>query len=108
MHGAGAVTTSNTGTDVGAPLIAYDRARFELVHATAVDQVKTIRDQADALRRYWMQRKDKAMEAAFSAIRLRADYEIGLRSLALETEITGRPNKKSVAQRQTFSGKLSI
>ncbi|UPK31874.1 hypothetical protein IVB18_05330 [Bradyrhizobium sp. 186] len=67
-----------------APMLAYDRGRRELMQAVAVDEVKTIRDQAEALRRYWAQRHDKEMEAACSAIRLRADYEIGVRSKALE------------------------
>ena len=66
------------------PAVAYDRGRQELLQATSIDEVKDIRDKTEALRRYWKQRRDRQMEAALSAIRLRADYEIGVRSAALE------------------------
>jgi SAM-dependent methyltransferase len=87
-------------------VLAYERGRNEIVLAASVDQVKKIRDQAEALRRYWGQRHDRQMEAACSAIRLRADYEIGMRSKALEIKVTGRPGK-SIPPSGTLSGKLA-
>ncbi len=91
-----------------APMLAYDRGRRELMHAVAVDEVKTIRDQAEALRRYWAQRHDKEIEAACSAIRLRADYEIGVRSKALETEPGPGRGKRSPLGGDLSSGKEAV
>jgi hypothetical protein len=82
-------------------MLAYDRGRDEIIKATSIDQIKDIRDKAEALRRYWAQRKDVPMEAAVSAMRLRADYRIGEISKGLKPDITGRP-KKSSGDRTTF------
>lgn len=90
-------------------LLAYDSGRTQIIAAVSVDEVRTIRDKAEALRRYWKQRRDVEMEAAMSALRLRADYEIGVRSRAMETAEGPGPGrgKKGSGDRKPF-GKLAI
>jgi SAM-dependent methyltransferase len=92
---------------VETPAIAYERGRNEILLAVNVDDVKAIRDKAEALRRYWLQRKDKDMEAALSAIRLRAEYEIGVRSKALEKDAGPGRGKKIFPLEKSFTGKVA-
>jgi 16S rRNA G966 N2-methylase RsmD len=66
--------------------LAYDQSVQLMKDAARLDEVQPIRDQAEALRHYYKQRKDREMETLLAAIRLRADYEIGVRSKALDKQ----------------------
>ena len=83
------------------PIINYDQGVKLLVEAARVDQVKDIRDKAEAMRKYMKQRKDKEMEIHAKAIKLRADYRIGVLSKALTPRLLGetrrRPSSSPVA-----------
>jgi hypothetical protein len=63
-------------------------------------------DKAEVLRPYWTQRNDPAMEAALSAIRQRAEYEIGVRSKPLEKEQAKRADRTSFPE-ENKSGKVA-
>jgi hypothetical protein len=59
-------------------LTYFDRARVALAKATDLDEVKSIRDKAEALRTYAKQAKDSAeMERQCAIIRLRAERRLG-------------------------------
>lgn len=78
------------------PIINYDQGVKLLVEAARVDQVKDIRDKAEAMRKYMKQRKDKEMEIHAKAIKLRADYRIGVLSKALTPRLLGETRRLSI------------
>lgn len=75
-------------------LILFDKARTALAEAHAVDEVKEIRDQAEALRAYYKQR-DGSLEMTnqLSEIKIRAERRLG--ELLAETTIKGGERHKS-------------
>lgn len=58
-------------------LIKYDAACRALQEAVAVDEVKDLRDKADAMRIYAMQSKNKTLEVDAAEIRIRAERRLG-------------------------------
>ena len=84
----------------------YDLARSSLAEAKSFDDVKGIRDKAEALRLYARQAKDREMEIWLGEIRSRAERRIGELKLeareAGELHEGGRP-KKTPADREEVS-----
>lgn len=61
----------------GISLVRYDAACKALADAKAVDEVKKIRDVAEAMRAYARQAKNKQLEVDSAEIRIRAERRVG-------------------------------
>lgn len=81
--------------------LAYERGRREIIAAAKIDEVVEIKDKAEKMRAYGIQRKDPALEAAGSAIAFRAHYQIGLESKRLETHERARTDLRPTGGSQT-------
>lgn len=81
-------------------LVNYDAACHALQQAASVDEVLNIRDQAEAMRAYGRQAKNKELETYAQEIRIRAERKLG--ALIIQQKETvglapaGRPAIKSV------------
>ncbi len=71
------------------PLARYDAACKALAEAKAVDDVLDVRAQADAVRAYAKQAKNRQMEVDAAEIRIRAERRLG-ELLAAQAETTGK------------------
>lgn len=71
-------------------LVRYDAARHALQEARSVDEIKDIKDKAEALRLYARQANDRDLEVWTAEIKVRAVRRIGELSAALETAPSGR------------------
>ena len=69
-------------------LIKYNAACLALSEAVAVDEVKNLRDKADAMRIYAMQAKNKQLEVDAAEIRIRAERRLG-EMIALQKQSIG-------------------
>jgi len=87
-HQAGAGVTA---------LIRYEAARAALAEAKAIDEVKDVRDQAEAMRLYARMAGDLALELDAAEIRVRAERRLGELILAQKMTVGlnrgGRPQK---------------
>ena len=86
-------------------LIRYDAARKALAAAHRVDEVKAIRDRAEAVRTYAQQARDLDMQNMACEIRLRAERRAGQLLLDMEknpgTRGEGRPRKDGTKRRSS-------
>jgi hypothetical protein len=86
-------------------LIRYDAARRALAAAHRVDEVKAIRDRAEAVRTYAQQARDLEMQNMACEIRLRAERRAGQLLLEMEknpgTRGEGRPRKDGTKRRSS-------
>lgn len=67
-------------------LVRYDAARRALEEAHTIDEVKDIRDKAEAMRLYAMQAKDNEMAVWAAEIKLRAEREAGRKIPEMQDE----------------------
>ena len=73
-------------------LIQFDRARVALEKASTIDEVKDVRDQAEALRLYFRQTTEGLeMQNQCAAIKLRAERKAGEMLAEMDKHPGGNP-----------------
>ena len=83
--------------DVVTRLVRYDTARRALHEARSVDEVKEIRNQAEAMRAYALQARDANMIADAIEIKLRAERRLG-ELMAEQARIVGKAKPRGSNQ----------
>ncbi len=91
-------------------LVRYEASRRALAAAHSVDEVKSIRDKAEAMRLYARQAKDLEFANMAAEINLRAERKAGelLRELAETGEREQRGGDRSKSRRATLSDWMSL
>lgn len=89
-------------------LIHFNAARYELAKASTVDEVKAIRDKAEALRAYAKQAGESLeMQNQCAAIKLRAERKAGEMLKEIERGDAGRPARNSSHDGTNFEKVIS-
>lgn len=89
-------------------LVHFDRARQALELASSIDEVKAIRDQAEALRQYARQsRQSLEMQNRCAEIKLRAERKAGEMLAVAAKHEGGRPTETSRIDRQVSPPRLA-
>ena len=78
-------------------LVRYDAACRALAAAVAIDEVKDVRDRAEALRHYARQAGNRALEVDASELRLRAERRLGAVMAEMRREGVLRPGPAALA-----------
>lgn len=81
---------------MSAHLVRYDAACKALAAAKRVDEAKTIKDKAEALRAYARQAKNPQLEADAWEIRKRAEDKLGELSAALDKSVLAGKGKRNL------------
>jgi hypothetical protein len=87
-------------------LVRYDAARKAIAAAHRVDEVKQIRDKAEAVRVYAKQARDLEMQNMAAEIRLRAERRAG--QLLVEMQRTGQRQAKNRGRPKKLSGTSTL
>jgi hypothetical protein len=87
-------------------LVRYDAARKAIAAAHRVDEVKQIRDKAEAVRVYAKQARDLEMQNMAAEIRLRAERRAG--QLLVEMQRTGQRQAKDRGRPKKLSGTSTL
>jgi hypothetical protein len=87
-------------------LTRYEAARRALAEAHKIDEVKDIKDKAEALRLYARQRNDNVMETWVAETKLRAIRRIGELSRELEKSQPRENNGRLATSGKTAKAKI--
>lgn len=81
-------------------LVKYEAARLAIINASSVDEVKDIRDRAEAMRHYAKQAKDVELANKAAEIRIRADRRMG--EMLTEQREDGLMNAGGQAEHESY------
>ena len=96
----------DNSTRMTVALVRYDAARKAIAAAHRVDEVKQIRDKAEAVRVYAKQARDLEMQNMAAEIRLRAERRAG--QLLVEMRETGQRQAKDRGRPKKLSGTSTL
>jgi hypothetical protein len=94
MSGNGVLMMHSSNTPA---LVAFEKAKRALAEARTLDEVKDVRDKAEAIRLYYKQAKESLeMQNAVAEIKLRAERRAGELLAAMEKHSGGKPTSNIV------------